>query len=352
MSDRAPDNAGMARQGTRNGRVARHGTAVAGVGWRTRWLAVALAALATHGGLWAASAPVQAEPPSVRVELLVDAAMDLHYARRWADAAARLRQAQALLPELPAGQERTRSLTIHIAYNLGCALALGGDNTAAIAALEQALGEGFGDLDHIEGDRDLDGLRATAGYKDLLKRARLREEAALLFELDRQKMRSADALSKGALFPFDFAAPATDGRAVRLRDLRGKVVLVDLWATWCAPCRSAIPGLVRLQDMRRARGLQVVGLAAEHGSGPDVTEGLQAFAREFRINYPVAAIDSTLLEQVPNLEGLPTVLLLDRTGKVRWRSTEHTTAAGLLDLVDRLLDEGKSVGSRGAPRDK
>src|SRR4029079_10972301 len=81
----------------------------------------------------------------------------------------------------------------------------------------------------------------------------------------------------------DFTVTGLDGRSISLADLRGKVVLVNFWATWCPPCRAEIPDLIKLQNKYRDK-LVVLGISEDEIPVDEV----KAFAREQKINYPVA----------------------------------------------------------------
>jgi len=108
----------------------------------------------------------------------------------------------------------------------------------------------------------------------------------------------------------------TDGASHSLNDWHGKVVLVNYWATWCAPCREEIPLLVKLQAQYAARGLQVVGIATDESSQKDVKDYLSTMV----VNYPMLMGDEQVDRMVAgfggNLIGLPFSLLLDRDGHV------------------------------------
>jgi thiol-disulfide isomerase/thioredoxin len=105
-----------------------------------------------------------------------------------------------------------------------------------------------------------------------------------------------------------------EGRQQTIDQWRGKVLVVNFWATWCAPCREEIPVFVKLQDKYRDRGLQFVGVAI------DERDKVQSFAREFGINYPVllGTIDTVeISRQAGNTIGaLPFTLVLDRGGRI------------------------------------
>jgi len=106
--------------------------------------------------------------------------------------------------------------------------------------------------------------------------------------------------------------PDIDGRPQALEQWRGKVLVVNFWATWCAPCREEIPVFMKVQDKWSARGLQIVGIAI------DDTDKVRPYIAELRINYPilVGGLDGIeLARQAGNrLGGLPFTVVFDRKG--------------------------------------
>ncbi len=126
-----------------------------------------------------------------------------------------------------------------------------------------------------------------------------------------------------------------EGRPQPLDQWRGKVLVVNLWATWCAPCREEIPGFVRLQDKYRGRGLQFVGIAI------DQPDKVQTFAREFGMNYPIllGGIDVVeLSRQAGNRVGaLPFTLIFDRSGRIVGRELGGLKEAKLDEIIQPLL---------------
>jgi len=109
----------------------------------------------------------------------------------------------------------------------------------------------------------------------------------------------------------EFSLTGLNGEQVRLSAFRGKVVLIDYWATWCAPCKIEVPKLVGLQKKYGSQGLQVIGISMDDGPEP-----VRDFARDFAINYPVALGDVKVAEAYGGILGLPVAFLIDRKGHI------------------------------------
>ncbi len=110
----------------------------------------------------------------------------------------------------------------------------------------------------------------------------------------------------------ELAFTLLDGQAWRLSQERGHVVAVNLWATWCGPCRSETPTLVRVSNDLSGEGFRVLGVSLDTGS--DRNARVRSFAAVYRVRYPVAFPDA--LSQIESgLEGIPTTLLFDRQGR-------------------------------------
>ena len=104
----------------------------------------------------------------------------------------------------------------------------------------------------------------------------------------------------------------TKGRTFRLADHRGKVVLVNFWATWCPPCRAEIPELIKWQRQYRSSGLQIVGITYP----PERLSRVRRFGTKLKINYPLAIGTEATMRLFTKSEILPVTAVIDRTGNI------------------------------------
>jgi thiol-disulfide isomerase/thioredoxin len=125
-----------------------------------------------------------------------------------------------------------------------------------------------------------------------------------------------------------FVVEDLDGRTLSSASLRGKVVIINFWATWCPPCRAEIPDLVALQEKYRDH-LVVIGVSEDEGV-PDL---VRQFAAQHKINYPIVMMNEELEKMFPGVSALPTSFILDResrivqkhVGMLTARTTEYET---------------------------
>ncbi|HWT00811.1 MAG TPA: TlpA disulfide reductase family protein [Pyrinomonadaceae bacterium] len=103
------------------------------------------------------------------------------------------------------------------------------------------------------------------------------------------------------------------GRTLRLSDYKGKVVLLNFWATWCPPCRAEMPDLVEMQREYAGRGLQVLGVTYP----PQTAAEVRRFIRKLKVNYPVALGTKETKDLFDQNETLPVTVVIDREGNFR-----------------------------------
>src|SRR2546429_174913 len=114
----------------------------------------------------------------------------------------------------------------------------------------------------------------------------------------------------------DFSVEDLHGREISSTDLRGKVVLIDFWATWCLPCKKEMPGYQKLLDRYGSRGFAVIGFKFD--TMMDMEDPL-TFAKKIGVRYPLAVAADDLKQKLGGIEGLPTTMLYDRQGILRKR---------------------------------
>lgn len=164
------------------------------------------------------------------------------------------------------------------------------------------------------------------------------------------------ALLKEPLEVTPFTVTDLDGNTVSFADLKGKVVLVNYWATWCPPCRAEIPDLVKLQDKYRDK-LVILGISEDEDATP---QEVKAFAVAQKMNYPVIMNTPELSKSFKGVSALPTTFVIDPEGKIRQRhvgmlrpdTTELETQylSGMLKnvKVELVEDETKALLANAA----
>ena len=129
--------------------------------------------------------------------------------------------------------------------------------------------------------------------------------------------------AKGQPAP-DWQLAGFDGKPIKLSDFKGKVVVLNFWATWCPPCRKEIPTLVALQKDYSAQGVVVVGVSLDQGGSAVV----QSFASKMAIEYPIA-IGNEELAAAYGVQAIPTTFIIDRAGNVIGEHQGDTGRAAL-----------------------
>ncbi len=110
----------------------------------------------------------------------------------------------------------------------------------------------------------------------------------------------------------DFALKDADGKTVKLSDYKGKVVLLNFWATWCGPCKIEIPWFIDFQKTYKDQGFTVIGVSVDD----EGWEIVKPYLADKQVNYPVVVSDETVNTMYGGIEALPTTFVIDKDGKI------------------------------------
>ncbi len=135
----------------------------------------------------------------------------------------------------------------------------------------------------------------------------------------------------------DFTLQTVEGQEVILSGLRGKVVLLDFWATWCGPCKESIPHLIQLYKSYQDKGFELIGMSTDKAG--DV-EMVRRFVKSMDIPYPIIMTPDEVARSY-KITGLPTTVLIDKEGKVREKIVGFNSAIGqqIVSRVKELIAE-------------
>jgi thiol-disulfide isomerase/thioredoxin len=144
---------------------------------------------------------------------------------------------------------------------------------------------------------------------------------------------STPRITKATLAP-DFSLESLDGKSMKLSDLRGKAVLLNFWATWCAPCKIEMPWFVELQNQYGADGLQIVGVAMDDASKEDIAK----FAKDMGVNYPILIGKEAVGDAYGGVPALPETFFIGRDGKLVDKIIGLKGKSEIEDSIKRALN--------------
>lgn len=145
------------------------------------------------------------------------------------------------------------------------------------------------------------------------------------------------SLSAQAVYPPApaFKAPDVTGRLIDSAALKGKVVVVNFWATWCPPCREEIPDFVAFYEANKAKGLEIVGFSVDERPAADI----KAFAAQNKMTYPVLMADLKTVRAFAPGNYIPTTFIVDKKGLIRHKQVGAVDRKTLEDWLRKLLAE-------------
>ena len=147
----------------------------------------------------------------------------------------------------------------------------------------------------------------------------------------------------------DFTLKDADGKVVHLSDYRGKVVLLDFWATWCGPCKIEIPWFMEMQRKNKDKGFEVLGVAMDD----EGWEVVKPFVADLNVNYRIVIGNDSTAELYGGVDALPTTFLIDRGGKI---AAVHVGLASKKDFEDGIQEllqkQGGIVEEKAAVADR
>ncbi len=138
----------------------------------------------------------------------------------------------------------------------------------------------------------------------------------------------------------DFDLKTLQGKNVKLGDYRGKAVLLNFWATWCAPCKAEMPWLIDFQKQYGPKGLVVLGIAMDSSVDP-----VKEFTEKLKINYPILLGNQALADKY-YVKALPVSIFIDRNGRI----TDQVPGAAARSLIENEIQLALENGSQAAPK--
>jgi thiol-disulfide isomerase/thioredoxin len=147
-----------------------------------------------------------------------------------------------------------------------------------------------------------------------------------------EPLKNANKNKKSAPAP-DFNLPNLTDQTVKLSQYRGKIVVLNFWATWCGPCRMEIPDFIDAQKIYRDKGVEFIGIAIDE-EGKEI---VKPFADKLGMNYLVLIGDEKTVNNYGGISAIPTTFFIDRDGQIQGQAQGALRRADLTKVLDQLL---------------
>ncbi len=211
------------------------------------------------------------------------------------------------------------------------------NQTQAFASLGKAVDVGFGDFELILNDPLINRLENEGAIEELVGELKVRYQRAVTEW-------SRTVLAEFQPYQFNFDVADIEGGRLRNSDFGGKVIVLDMWATWCPPCRKGIPHYIELQKNYGSQGIAVFGVSMDNPQDPNsVLKTVSDFVAEQKFNYPCALGDQSFAQQVPGKLVLPTTIFIDQFSNVRYIARGFHDYAKIEAITRALASESQPV---------
>lgn len=132
----------------------------------------------------------------------------------------------------------------------------------------------------------------------------------------------------------------SQAQTLSLSDLKGKVVILDFWATWCAPCRKGVPDLVELKEKYKDKDFEVVGISLDAITrGGSTTNDVEPFMEAYKINYPIVKGNEKAVYEFGNITTIPTTFILDRNGRIVEKYEQLVPKETYIKVINEVLTD-------------
>jgi cytochrome c biogenesis protein CcmG/thiol:disulfide interchange protein DsbE len=133
----------------------------------------------------------------------------------------------------------------------------------------------------------------------------------------------------------NFKLTSTDGKTIELSNYRGKVVILDFWATWCPPCKAEIPDFIKLYSKYKKDGFQMLGISVDQGG----LDAVKPFMKEYGVNYPIMLATENVINEYGGIRGIPTTFVIDKEGRIVYKFVGYRPAPKFEALIERLTKQ-------------